>query len=346
MRNMITGLGILASVGVMLMGGAGGAAAQSRSRPAPRDNPPAPRNNPPAPQYNPPAPQYNPPSQPNYSPPRNRGVPRYNPPSGGGGTGGGGRAAGGSSSGGVVTISPGNMTAGDRFNRSAEGYSYKYPNGVYSRIIYTQYPGWIDPYYNNGLGYYPFYANSYNYGDTSYSPYYYYGCTPRYISNSGIYVSQPTHAFLALKSVYSSASGYYLVRSVSLPMNALQAQAARDIEDCWLTNDLAPLAAHTERNSHIAVYLDGKYRYSISPGDYLDLTHDAQRTLKTLSYHLAMIATPAPGVIVLQGEHIYVDHKNVKNTVIVSYALRQQGNNYLITEVGVSTAHQPSSPGN
>ncbi len=245
-----------------------------------------------------------------------------------------------------MNITPGSITAADRFNKSAESYSYKYPNGVYTRIIYTQYPGWIDPYYSNGLGYYPFYSNAYTYGDTSWSPYYYYGCAPRYISNTGIYVAQPTSGFLALKSVNSAANNYYLVKSVALAMNPMQAQAARDIEDCWLTDNLAPLAAHTNRNDRIAVYLDGKYRYSIAPGDYLDLTHDAQRTLKTLSYHLDMVATPARGVIVLQGEHIYVDHKNVKHTVIVSYALRQQGRNYIISEVGVSTAKAPGTTAN
>ncbi len=227
-----------------------------------------------------------------------------------------------------------------RFNNT---YVYRFPSGVYSRLIYTTYPTWIYPWFLTGLAYYPYYVNVFTIGYASWSPYYYYGVLPPYISNADLVLSVPQRGYLAYASLYPSTDDYYLTRSVGLPTGVLQQRAIDDICDSWINSNISPLALHTLPNVRIGVYLQGVYKYSMTSNDYLDITHDAQRNMTTLSFDLRMISTPDPGVIVLSGEHRYADSHNVEKTVRVDYALRLINGSYTIIEVGVS---QPDTAAN
>ncbi len=227
-----------------------------------------------------------------------------------------------------------------RFNNT---YVYRFPTGTYSRLIYTTYPTWIYPWFLTGLAFYPYYVNVFTIGYTSWSPYYYYGVLPPYISNADLLLTIPQRGYLAYSNLYNNADDYYLTRTVGLPTGVLQQRAIDDICDSWINSNISPLALHTLPNVRIGVYLQGAYKYSMTANDYLDITHDAQRNMTTLSFDLRMIATPDPGVIVLSGEHRYADSHNVEKTVRVDYALRLMNGNYTIIEVGVS---QPDAPTN
>jgi hypothetical protein len=143
---------------------------------------------------------------------------------------------------------------------------------------------------------------------------------------------------LSYASAGTDANNYYLLRQIGLPTNVQQQRAIGDICDSWLISNISPIGLHTRANVRIAVYLQGAYKYSMTANDYLDITHDAQRSMTTLAFALRMVATPAPGVIVLSGEHRYADRQNVERTVRVDYALRLINGTYTIIEVGVAQA--------
>ena len=60
--------------------------------------------------------------------------------------------------------------------------------------------------------------------------------------------------------------------------------ALADIRHAWENRDIQEVAKHTRRDTKIAVYLRGKYQYSLSASDYLDLTRDAFRATTTVRF--------------------------------------------------------------
>ena len=227
-------------------------------------------------------------------------------------------------------------------NRFRNTYVYRYPTGTYSRLVYTPYPAWIYPYFVNGIAFYPYYVSTFTLGYTSWSPYFYYGVLPLYISNDNVELTEPKRGYLNYANAGTDANNYYLLRHIGLPTNIQQQRAIGDISDSWLMSNISPIGLHTRANVRIGVYLQGTYKYSMTANDYLDITHDAQRCMTTRAFTLRMVATPAPGVIVLSGEHRYADRHNVERTVRVDYALRLVNGTYTIIEVGVGDSYERS----
>jgi len=110
--------------------------------------------------------------------------------------------------------------------------------------------------------------------------------------------------------------------------------AVNDITEAWRFRDIQALAKHTRSESPIAVYLRGKYQYSLSSVDYLDMTRDAFRASKTVRFKLEQIERKERGVYLVSGRHTYRNNDDQERTVYINYVLEREDETYHITQVG------------
>jgi hypothetical protein len=110
--------------------------------------------------------------------------------------------------------------------------------------------------------------------------------------------------------------------------------AVTDIKQAWQGRDIQLLAKHIRSEVRIAVYLRGKYQYSLDASDYLDITRDAFSTTKTVQFALDKVQRKQKDVYTVSGRHIYKDKDGDEHTVHVSYVLEKMDDEYIITQVG------------
>ena len=254
----------------------------------------------------------------------------------------------------------------NRFYNSAEARRYRYGVPQGNRYYYGGYG--FNNFFVGGLAFYPFYSPFFSAGFTVLSPYAFYdGVFPPYINYGAVYVAPPSYVYVPYP-VYQDGNyngyrsddvdGYYLNQNqqnqnqnsqnggqyrvgenrqptpkVEIKDAALDS-TLNDIKDAWKTGKIDPLAKHVRRDAKVAVYLRGKYQYSLDAGDYLDMTHDALAATKTVRFELDNAQRKQKGVYTLTGRHIYQDKDGKEHTVYISYVLEQVDNDYVITQVG------------
>ncbi len=246
----------------------------------------------------------------------------------------------------------------ERFLHSREGYNYRYKNGTYGRSDLYVYNNinWGRNYFVNDAAYYPYYRPAFVAGVTCYSPYaYYWGFYPGYITLSSVYYAPPPVVYVSYPVYtdtgrwrgyrYEDVDDYYLNRRERADQDFEQIlrnnrelnAAVNDITDGWKSRDIQMLARHTRKDGPIAVYLRGKYQYSLPSVDYLDMTRDAFRASKTVRFRLDRIERKDRGVYLVSGRHSYRDKDNEERTVFINYVLeRGDDDEYYITQVGSS----------
>ena len=111
-------------------------------------------------------------------------------------------------------------------------------------------------------------------------------------------------------------------------------RAVENITEAWTSQDIQLIARHTRKDQTIAVYLKGKYQYSIDTGDYLDMTRDAFRANKTLRFKLDRVEKKQRDVYVVTGRHTYKNRDSDEKVVLVNYVLEKIDDEYVITQVG------------
>lgn len=250
----------------------------------------------------------------------------------------------------------------DRFQRSNEGFFYRYQNGNHGRSNQCFYSGWGNIYFPNGAAFYPYYYPSYINGITCPSLYSsYYGVFPPYMAMSYAYFAPPEYVYVPYP-VYTpegdyqgwrpdDLDGYYLnqdrAQTQGRTDNGYRIQeksedlkdklvdtAVGDITKAWQDRDIQTLSKHVRRDSRIAVYLRGKYQYSLDASDYLDMTRDAFRATKTVRFEIDGVQRKENGVYAVTGHHVYKDRDDQERTVHVSYVLQKMDGEYYITQVG------------
>lgn len=250
----------------------------------------------------------------------------------------------------------------NRFYNSAEARRYRYgvPRG--NRFFYGDYG--FGGFFAGGLAFYPFYSPYFAAGYTVLSPYAFYdGVFPPYINFGGVYIAPPSYMYVPYP-VYQDGSyngyrgddvdGYYLNQNQNSgdgsqyrvgenrqatpkpvpPKDAALDSTLNDIKEAWKTGKIDSLAKHVRRDAKVAVYLRGKYQYSLDAGDYLDMTRDALSATKTVRFELDNAQRKQKGVYTLTGRHVYQDKDAKEHTVYISYVLEQADNDYVITQVG------------
>lgn len=243
----------------------------------------------------------------------------------------------------------------DRFNRSAEGFSFRYGNGIWGRDRYHYYNGWGTSYFPRGGAYYPYYYPRFISGYTCPSLYgYYFGSCPPYIGLEYVVIAPPRYVYVPAP-VYNNlgyyygwsredVDTYYLNREATTSRSIeretahdrLLDNSLRDIRRAWLDGDIQLLSRHVRRDTRVSVYLRGKYQYSLDAGDYLDMSRDALQTTKTVKFELDDIRRKDHGIFVVTGSHVYRDKEGAERTVYVSYVVERADDEYYITQVGTA----------
>jgi hypothetical protein len=258
--------------------------------------------------------------------------------------------------GGSATVPPSAINRGaslDRFRRSREGR--RYAHGLYNY-------NWGNAFFPGGVAFYPYYYPDYVPGVTILSPYAdYSGVYPPYIGTSNLTYAPPQYIYVPVP-VYNDSGAYQGDKSDDVDdyyLNRDQARqraednkgyrigedgkantpidnAVSDLQKAWQNGDADLLAKHVPNDAQIAVYLRGKYQYSLDAGDYLDMTRDAFRDMTTVRFDLDQVHLKQNGIYTVTGRHIYRNKNGDERTVYVSFVLEKKGDQFVITQVGTS----------
>ncbi|MGC8667448.1 MAG: hypothetical protein ACP5VE_04945, partial [Chthonomonadales bacterium] len=232
------------------------------------------------------------------------------------------------------------------FGRTEEGRRY-FSNGVILRPRTYIEDRRIRYYFPYGYVYYPYYAPVFEVGVVASPFYFYYGAFPAYIYRWHVYTYPPPVVYIEVP-IYEGGrcrgwgdddlDDYYLNSRryrYEVPDSDLQ-RAIDDIRDAFRTGDVNPLVSVTDPSVKIAIFLKGKYEYSIAVNDYLDMTRDALNAADTITFDLYRVHRRAEGVYVVSGKHVYRNRDGEVHTVYVSYVLERINGRWVITQIGTA----------
>ncbi|CUU01971.1 hypothetical protein GBSOP10_101423 [Armatimonadetes bacterium GBS] len=167
-----------------------------------------------------------------------------------------------------------------------------------------------------------------------YTPYWYYDPCPPFIPVYRVVYLPPTRVVYVEVPVYVETP-YYLDRT---PRNHDERQAIlSDLRALWKLRDIQFIERYIRPNSHIAVYLEGKYAYSLPAEDYLEMTRDALRVIKTEEISFYRVTKRGENQLVVRGEHRYIDDATgMLKVVYVSYTFEYADGRWYLSEVGSS----------
>jgi nitric oxide synthase oxygenase domain/subunit len=112
--------------------------------------------------------------------------------------------------------------------------------------------------------------------------------------------------------------------------------ATNELTEAFSQGNVDSLVALIDPNVSIAIYLRGKYKYSLASNDYVDLSRDAIQSTQTTGFNLTTLRQRAPGVFSVSGTQTYTDHNGNSRTVYVSYGLQDFGGQWTLTQVGTA----------
>lgn len=203
---------------------------------------------------------------------------------------------------------------------------------------YPNYYGGTETYFEYRLGnirfgyrYYAFRPEPYR---VCYTPYWYYDPCPPFIPVYRVIHLPPPHIIYVEVPVFIDTP-YYLDRA---PRQRDERQALlSDLRALWKLRDMQFIERYVRPNSHIAVYLEGKYAYSLPAEDYLEMTRDALRVIKTEEITFYQVSKRGENQLVVRGEHRYIDDLTGELKVVyVSYTFEWVEGRWYLSEVGSS----------
>jgi hypothetical protein len=112
--------------------------------------------------------------------------------------------------------------------------------------------------------------------------------------------------------------------------------ATDEISEAILNQNIDAMVALIEPNVSIAIYTMGKYQYSMKANDYLDLTRDTIKSVKTVSLALDYLHEDSPTVYTLSGKQVYVGKDGSDREVYLSFVLQDMAGQWTLTQEGTS----------
>lgn len=237
--------------------------------------------------------------------------------------------------------------AHDIFTRSSEGRRYNNGIVLHEGIHYSQ--PYFQRYHSSSSFFFGFYSPAFSFSTCYYSPYsYYYDVCPPYIYRSHcfyypppvVYIEVPIYVGGTSYGYDSDRDDYYLSRgNYSFDEQERESgldRAVDDIREAFRFGNIEPLVQLTDPNIKISVFRKGKYEYSMSANDYLDMTRDMLRTTETVKFDLYRVRRRAAGVYVVSGRHEYNDRDGRHRTVYVSFVLERVYSRWTLTQVGTA----------
>jgi hypothetical protein len=193
--------------------------------------------------------------------------------------------------------------------------------------------------YASGYGF-PYYGDGY-YGPVPTASLYpsvyslYGGGFPPYVPSERVIIIQ--REIVVPREEKPGDSDYYLTPRESRASESL-ADAVEDVRKAWLNGDFERLKARIRDNGKVRIYLRGKYKYSISTGDFAQMTRDAMSRIDTSSFELNAPQRLEDGRAFVSGKHVYRDPDGEKREVFVSYVLERDSGRWKIVEAGSGSA--------
>lgn len=202
---------------------------------------------------------------------------------------------------------------------------------------------WNHPNYHNGRYYYNNYPGAFFYGfwglglglalgsSLYYSPFYDYGL-PYVYAPSVVYQTVPAYTYTEVPA-YAYGNGYYMSPGQYSGLD----DAIGDIRSAWTSGRADLLLSHIDSGMDVAVYLDGKYSYSVKGTDYGNMVRDAVGHIRTTSFTITNVEQRSDGAYQVLARHEFYDANNNIKTADVSFTLAQRGGRWVIVAVGSST---------
>lgn len=213
---------------------------------------------------------------------------------------------------------------------------HNYQHGYYQNGHYNQ------PYHSNGHYYYNNSVNgwylfgSYLFGFAAgyalAAPYSYYGVVAPYVyAPSVVVVPEPYYTYREVPA-YNYDNAYYLSPGGYTGLNA----ALDDIRNGWTGGNDDLILKHIDPSTKVAIYLDGKYSYSVPGDDYTTMTRDAIGAIKTVDFSFYKVEARSDGAYTVYGKHEFNDENDNRKVVYISYTLSKTNGSWLITAAGSS----------
>jgi hypothetical protein len=176
------------------------------------------------------------------------------------------------------------------------------------------------------------------------APYHlYYGVCPPYIHHRYVVRRPPRVVYIEVpvyvgNAYYSYGDGdYYLDRGYwwrdDRSGDPGLRGAIEDLEDAFRYNDIGPLTRLTDPGTEIAVFAKGRYEYSLSANDYLDMTRDFMVGADTVRFDVFRVRRRSAGVCSLSAKHVYRARDGQSRTVYLSFVLERLGRDWTLTQV-------------
>ncbi|MCW5934465.1 MAG: hypothetical protein KIT45_09245 [Fimbriimonadia bacterium] len=167
-----------------------------------------------------------------------------------------------------------------------------------------------------------------------YTPYWYYDTCPPFIRRTQVvYVSRPVIYYVEVP--VELPSYYYLERPRYEPRP--EERLLTDLRNAWTMRDSLLIEKYVRQTGYVSIFLDGQYAYSISGQDYIDLTRDAIRNVRTQSIRLDRLTRRSDDQYVVYGTHEYIDDlTGMARRVYLMYAFQRDGDRWTLIEAGSS----------
>ncbi|MCS7273362.1 MAG: hypothetical protein NZ550_04345 [Fimbriimonadales bacterium] len=165
-----------------------------------------------------------------------------------------------------------------------------------------------------------------------YAPYWYYDPCPPFIVVYRV-AYMPPQSTVFVEVPLQIESPYYLERR----QPDEQQRLLSDLRAAWLLRDPSFVERYIRPNSYIAIYLDGQYAYSLPAQDFIELTRDAIRAVKTEQIRFTRISKRGETQLVVRGEHHYIDEATgIRRLVYIHYTFERVDGRWYLIEAGSS----------
>jgi hypothetical protein len=139
----------------------------------------------------------------------------------------------------------------------------------------------------------------------------------------------------------ADADDYYLNQKpkpkTAVDKDPALADTVSDIELAFRRNDISKLEKHLDKAGQITLQAGGRNRQPLKTSDYLQMTSEAFKTMKTMKYDLTGVEPGSNGAWMVFGQHV-IQTDNGNQVFNVGFVLKKSGDHYVIAEVTADPA--------
>lgn len=132
-------------------------------------------------------------------------------------------------------------------------------------------------------------------------------------------------------------NGYYLHRKpkpkTPLDNDPALAEAVQDLENAFRTNNPGLLEKHLNVSEQLTLQARGRSRTPLSAANYLLMTREAMKEMKTVRYDLDKIEPASGGAWLVYGTHILRTEDGKDKQFNVAFVLKKRGEAWMVAEV-------------